>query len=160
MIFALMHIVHILTAIIWIGGLAFITILIFPVMMKMTSPLEKVLFFQRIEHRFAPLARIYAAIVGISGFAMFFILDLQSVVFTTEGRSLLFMIVVWVFWVVMLFGLEPLVVRRILDSLAASKGRDLEIEDVFRRMNILHWGLLALSLAAAGAGAGFAHGLF
>lgn len=160
MLFSIMHILHILTVVAWIGGLAFITTLILPVLLKMSNPLEKVLFFQRIEHRFAPLARVYVAVVGISGFTMFFVMGLQSVLFTREGFFLLFMIAVWVFWVVMLFGVEPLVVKRMLDNLSKQKGEGLEIEDVFRRMNVMHRVLLAVSLAAAASGAIFAHGHF
>lgn len=160
MLFPIMHIIHVLTVILWIGGLAFVTTLIFPVMVKIPNPLEKVLFFQRIEHRFAPLARIYSAIVGISGFAMFFNLGLEDVVFAKDGRFLLFMIIVWFFWIILLYGLEPIIIKRLLDNLARQKGEELEIEDVFRRVNILHWVLLAVSLAAAASGAIFAHNLF
>ncbi len=160
MIFSLLHIIHVLTVILWIGGLAFITFLILPMIVKMPNPLEKVLLFQRIEHRFAPAARIYSAVVGISGFAMFFMMDLQHVIFTGESLSLLFMIIVWIFWTVMLFGLEPLIIKRLLDRLASQKGDGLEIEDVFKRMNVLHLALLFISLAAAASGAIFAHGFF
>lgn len=160
MIFSLLHIIHVLTVILWIGGLAFITFLILPMIVKMPNPLEKVLLFQRIEHRFAPAARIYSAVVGISGFVMFFMMDLQSLIFTGEGLSLLFMIIVWIFWTVMLFGLEPLIIKRLLDRLASRKGDGLEIEDVFRRMNLLHLALIFISLAAAASGAIFAHGFF
>lgn len=160
MLFPALHIIHLLTAILWIGGLGFITILILPMIVRMPNPLEKVLLFQRIEHRFAPLARVYTAIVGISGFGMFFVMDLQDIVFKEEGRFLLFMIIIWIFWVIMLFGLEPLVVKKMLDRLASQKGEGLEIEDVFKRMNILHWVLLTVSLAASASGAVFAHSLF
>lgn len=160
MLFPLLHIVHLLTAIIWIGGLGFITILILPMIVKMPNPLEKVLLFQRIEHKFAPLARVYTAIVGISGFGMFFFMGLQDIVFQPEGRFLLFMIIIWVFWVIMLYGLEPLIIKKMLDRLASQKGDGLEIEDVFKRMNVLHWVLLALSLGASASGAIFAHSLF
>ncbi len=91
---------------------------------------------------------------------MFFILDLTSVIFTREGLFLLLMVAIWVFWVVMLFGLEPLIVKRILDNLSQQKGKDLEIEDLFNRMNILHFVLLFLSLTAATSGIIFAHSHF
>ncbi len=158
LLYPIMHILHLLLAVIWIGGLAFITILILPMIVKMAHPLEKVLLFQRIEHRFAPMARVYSALVGVTGFVMFFFLGLQDVLFEKEGRFLLFMIVVWIFWIIMLFGLEPLIIKKMLDRLASEKGQDMEIEDVFKRMNVLHWVLLALSLGAAASGAIFAHG--
>ena len=159
-IYPFLHIIHILTVILWIGGLGFITILMLPMIVKMPDALQKVLLFQRIEHRFAPLARIYTVIVGVSGFSMFFILDLTSIIFTKEGMFLLIMIAIWIFWVIMLFGLEPLIVKRILDNLAKEKGKNLEIEDLFNRMNILHFVLLFLSLTASASGIIFAHSHF
>lgn len=159
-IYPFLHIIHILTVILWIGGLGFITILILPMVVKMPDALQKVLLFQRIEHRFAPLARIYTVIVGVSGFSMFFILDFAPILFEKEGRFLLIMIAIWIFWVIMLFGLEPLIVKRILDNLAKEKGKSLEIEDLFNRMNILHFVLLFLSLAASASGIIFAHSHF
>jgi uncharacterized membrane protein len=154
-----MHIIHVLTVILWIGGLAFITVLILPMVVKMPDALQKVLLFQRIEHKFAPLARVYAAITGISGFVMFYIMNLQSSLFSLTSLPLLFMITVWIFWVVMLFGLEPIIIKKMLDKMAGS-GEKMEIEIVFLRMNRLHWLLLFLSLAASAAGAIFSHDLF
>ena len=159
MLFSIMHIIHLLTVVIWVGGLAFITILILPMIIKMPDALQKALLFQRIEHRFAPLARYYVAIVGVSGFIMFFQMELMDILFTRSGYFLLFMMVIWVFWVIMLFGLEPIIIKKMLDNMA-KKGEAMEIETVFARMNRLHWVLLALSLAASASGAIFAHGLF
>jgi hypothetical protein len=67
------------------------------------------------------------------------------------------MLLVWVFWAVMLFGLEPLVVKKMLDRMASS-GQEMDIDGIFARMNRLHWILLIISLAAAVAGAVFTHG--
>ena len=159
MLFSIMHIIHVLTVILWVGGLAFITVLILPMVVKMPDALQKVLLFQRIEHKFAPLARVYAAITGISGFVMFYIMNLQSSLFSLTSLPLLFMITVWIFWVVMLFGLEPIIIKKMLDKMAGS-GEKMEIETVFLRMNRLHWLLLFLSLAASAAGAIFSHDLF
>ena len=154
-----MHLIHLLTVILWIGGLGFITILVLPLIIKMPDPLQKVLFFQRIEHKFAPMARVYTVITGITGFIMMFMTGAEGMLFTRQGFPLLFMLGVWVFWAIMLFGLEPIIIRRMLDNMA-SGGTKLEIETVFSRMNRLHFALLALSLAAASAGAAFAHGFF
>lgn len=159
MLFSIMHIIHVLTVILWIGGLAFITILILPMVVRMPDALQKVLLFQRIEHRFAPLARVYTAIVGISGFIMFFLMNLHDTIFDRPSIPLLFMMAVWVFWVIMLFGLEPIIIKKMLDNMAKS-AKAMEIETVFLRMNRLHWVLLILSLAASAAGAVFAHDLF
>ncbi len=157
MVFSIMHIVHILSVILWIGGLGFVTTMVFPVIFITPEALQKVILFQRIEHRFARLAKIYNLLVGISGFAMLFLTGWQKILFTKAGISLTFMVMVWVFWAVMLFGLEPLVIKRMLDRMM-KKEEQMDIDGIFRRMNRLHWVLLVLSLSAASAGAIFIHG--
>lgn len=156
MLFKAMHIIHLLTVIVWIGGLAFITILLLPMVIRMQDALQKVLLFQRIEHRFAPMARVFNLVVGITGVAMVKLAGWQGLYFTRQGLPLLFMTVVWVLWFVMLFGLEPLIVRKMLDKMAKGGGK-LEIETIFARLNRMHIILLIISLAASGAGVIFAH---
>lgn len=159
MLLDVMHTVHLLTVILWIGGLGFITILMLPMIIRMEDPLGKVLLFNRIEHKFAPLARVYNVIVGVSGFTLLYMTGAYKDIFTLDGLPLLFMAVVWVFWAVMLFVLEPIVVRKMIEKMQRS-GEAMEIESIFALMNRLHIVLLILSLLAASAGAAFAHGFF
>lgn len=158
-LFHTMHIVHLLTVILWIGGLAFVTMIVLPMAISTKDPLQKVLVFQRVEHRFAKIARAYNLITGISGFIMMFLMGWQSVLFTRAGAALTFMLLVWVFWFVMLWGLEPIVIKKMLDNMAKS-GTKMDIDSVFRRLNKLHWFMVAISLAASAAGALVAHGSF
>ncbi len=157
MLFSIMHVIHLLTVIIWIGGLAFITMLVLPLLIRMQDPLQKVLFFQSIEHKFAPMARVYNLVVGISGIVMVLLTGWYRIFFTRPGVPLLFMSVIWLLWFVMLFGLEPLIVRKMLDRMA-KRGDKMEIETIFGRLNRMHWLLLLISLAASAAGIIFAHG--
>ncbi|MFQ5441279.1 MAG: hypothetical protein ACE5EB_00970 [Thermodesulfobacteriota bacterium] len=157
MFFSLMHIVHVIAVVLWIGGLAFITFLLLPMIIRMKDPLQKVLLFQRIEHRFAPLARVYNIITGISGVIMVLTMGWQRIIFTRAGLPLLVMSAVWVMWFVMLFGLEPLIVRRMLDNMARG-GTNMDIEGVFNRMNRMHWVLVIVSIVAIISGSVFAHG--
>lgn len=155
--FMLMHIIHLLTVIIWIGGLAFVTIIILPMAINTKDSLQKVLTFQRVEHRFAKLARIYNVVTGVSGFIMLYLSGWHKMLFTRQGIPLTFMTMTWVFWFVMLWGLEPIVIKKMLDKMLKS-GEKMDIDGVFLKMNRLHWFMVALSLAAAAAGALTAHG--
>lgn len=155
--FMLMHIIHLLTVIIWIGGLAFVTIIILPMAINTKDSLQKVLTFQRVEHRFAKLARIYNVVTGVSGFVMLYLSGWHKMLFTRQGIPLTFMTLTWVFWFVMLWGLEPIVIKKMLDKMLKS-GEKMDIDGVFLKMNRLHWFMVALSLAAAAAGALTAHG--
>ena len=158
MLFSILHIIHLLTVILWIGGLAFVTTMIFPMLLKTQNALEKVLLFRRIEHRFARVARAYNVIVGVTGFAMLFTMGWHKTLLTRPGIPLLIMTLIWVFWFVMLFGLEPVLIKKMLDNMAKS-GDKLEIDTIFAKMNRMHWLMLFISLVAAAAGAVFAHGL-
>ncbi len=157
MLFFTMHMVHVLTVIVWIGGLVFVTGIVLPMAIKTPDPLQKVLTFQRIEHRFAPLAKVYNVIVGISGFVMVWQTGWYELYFRSGGWALTFMTAVWVFWFVMLFGLEPIVIKKMLDRMAR-EGANMDIDGIFRRVNRLHWAMVAISLAASAAGVVVAHG--
>jgi putative copper export protein len=159
MLFNTMHIIHLLTVILWIGGLSFITTMIFPIIIKTEDPLAKVLLFRKVEHRFARTARIYNLVTGASGLIMVLIMGWQKVLFTGAGLPLLIMVLIWVFWFVMLFGLEPLVIRKMLERMMKNSEK-MDIDAVFSRMNRMHWFLLVLSFVAATGGAVFAHGFF
>ena len=157
MLFYLMHIIHVLTVILWIGGLGFVTMMVFPVIFATPDALQKVLTFQRIEHRFAKVARAYNLVTGATGFAMVFQMGWHTVYLTKAGLPLLVMTIIWVFWFVMLFGLEPIIIRKMLERMAKEREK-MDIDGVFRRMHRVHWVFLIVSLVAAASGAIFAHG--
>jgi uncharacterized membrane protein len=157
MTFYILHIIHVITVILWIGGLAFVTAIVLPMAIKTPDALQKVLLFQRVEHRFARLARAYNLITGATGLAMLIMMGWHRLLFTRAGIPLTFMTLVWVFWFVMLFGLEPVVIRKMLDQMAR-QGAQMDIDAIFRRLNRMHWLMVLVSLAAAAAGVLTAHG--
>ncbi|MBI1910451.1 MAG: hypothetical protein HYS21_00450 [Deltaproteobacteria bacterium] len=157
MLFLSMHIIHLLTVILWIGGLAFVTGIVLPMAIKTPDPLQKVLTFQRVEHRFAPIAKWYNIITGISGFFMVYLMGWHKLYFTKAGIALTFMTGIWLFWFIMLVGLEPIVIRKMLEKMAR-EGDKMDIDGIFRKVKKLHWFMVAISLAAAAAGALVAHG--
>lgn len=158
MLFLLTHIIHVITVILWIGALSFITYLILPLAIKTPDALQKVLLFQRIEHRFAKIARVFNIVTGVSGFIMTFMMGWQSTLFTRAGIPLTAMTVIWVFWFVMLFGLEPLVIKKMLEGMAKS-GDKSSIDAIFLRLNRMHWLMVVASFVAVTAGVFVAHGV-
>ncbi len=155
MLFYLMHIIHLLTVILWIGGLAFVTYIVLPMAIKTPDALQKVLLFQRIEHRFAKVARIYNVITGASGFVMIIMTGWYRMLFTRAGIPLTVMTMIWVFWFVMLWGLEPLVIKKMLTNML--KDPNMDIDGIFKRLNTMHWFMVVVSLVAATAGVFVAH---
>lgn len=150
-------IIHVLTVILWIGGTAFVTTVIFPLIYATKDPLQKVLLFQRVEHRYVNIARSYAVIAAASGFLNLFLMGFYRILFTWRGIGLTLMVLVGVFWLVLLFGLEGIVIKRLL-KMAETGERDPNV--IFGILNRFHWVLLTLSLAAAAGGISFAHGIW
>jgi uncharacterized membrane protein len=159
MLFFMMHAAHLIAVILWIGGLFFVTGIMLPMVIKTPDALQKVLTFQRVEHRFAPVAKWFNIVTGITGFAMVYLMGWHNLYFTKAGVALTFMTGVWVFWFVMLVGLEPIVIRKMLEKMAR-EGDKMDIDGIFRKVKKLHWFMVAISLAAAVAGAIVAHGGF
>jgi uncharacterized membrane protein len=144
--------VHVFSVVMWIGGVAFVTLVLMPSMRAAYPGAERLSAFHRIEGRFAPQARIWVLLAGASGFWM--VHRGQTWGRFTEPRFwwMHAMVALWVFFMVVLFVAEPLVIHRRL--VASTDPKD------FARMETIHRILLAFSaVTVLGAVAG-SHGLF
>jgi uncharacterized membrane protein len=137
---------HVVVVVLWIGGVAFVTIIVFPMLLKMEDSLQKALMFQRIEGRFAKHARIYLILAGISGFSLLYLTGRFQDLFTTEGFGITMMLIVWVF-----FGLVLTFEKKIFQRLFDRPER-IDPGKIFFRLSAFHWVVLALSLLAVFAG--------
>ena len=130
-----------------------VTTVLIPAMAQMNSASERTGFFARIDSRFAPQARFTTLLVGLSGFYMVHVLEAWSRFAELRFWWMHAMVFVWLIFTLMLFLVEPLVLRRRLSNTA-----DRDPAKTFRRMQRMHWILLSISLVAvAGAVAG-SHG--
>ena len=151
--FAFARVLHVLGVVLWIGGVAMVTTVLIPTMAQMSSASERAGFFGRVESRFAPQARFTTLLVGLSGFYMVHALDAWGRFAELRFWWMHAMVLVWMIFTLMLFVVEPLVLRRQL-----SKTAEQDSAKTFRRMQRMHWILLSISLiAVAGAVAG-SHG--
>ncbi|RMG59802.1 MAG: hypothetical protein D6713_04535 [Deltaproteobacteria bacterium] len=144
--------VHVLSVILWMGGVGFVTTVFFPAMAKTEDSLQKVLLFQKIEGRFAKQARAFIILAGVTGFALLFETGRWGDLFTSSGVDVTLMVFVWT-----LFSLVLLFEKRLFSYLFGGK-KDLSPDRVFRFLAIFHWVLLVLGLAAAAAGVWVGHG--
>ena len=152
---ALARVLHLLGVLLWIGGVAMVTTVILPAVRRFKSPREQVEFFERIEHRFAWQARGTTLLTGLTGFYLLYRLDAWSRFALPAFWWLHAMVMVWAVFTLMLFVLEPLVLRRLFLKHAARNPNG-----VFKLIQRMHWVLLILSLVTfAGAVAG-SHGWF
>jgi len=151
--FTIARVIHVLAVLLWIGGVAFVTLVVMPAIRRGNSPEERLSAFHRIESGFAPQARIWVLLAGASGFWMAWRADLWFRFAEAAGWWMTAMVVVWAFFAVMLFILEPLIIHKRMRDSADSAGD-------FRRMERMHRVLLAASLITFAGAVGGSHGLW
>lgn len=137
--------IHVLSVVIWIGGVAFVTAIILPVLGRMEDSMAKVSFFIGFERRFQLLAKILVVIVGTTGIILFFYRGGFFNISSEETILFGYKFFVWLFYFVLLFGAE----KRLMSTLVSSKTPP---EKAFKRLSIFHWIVLILSLLAIIAG--------
>jgi uncharacterized membrane protein len=69
-LFVIARALHVLSLIVWIGGLATVTTVILPAMHQLDSSEQRAWLFDQVERRFRPQARIAWLIVGATGLYM------------------------------------------------------------------------------------------
>lgn len=147
------RVLHVLGVVLWIGGVAMVTLVLLPALRQSGEGAEQLALFERLEHRFARQARFYTLLTGLSGFAMLQLLDAWGRYADTAFWWVHAMTLTWVVFSVMLFVLEPFVLPRLFAHFAQRNPAR-----AFRLIIRMHWALLALSLiTVAGAVAG-SHG--
>lgn len=153
MLIPLLIAIHVLGVVIWIGGVAFVTIIIFPMIIRMESSLEKMLFFQGIEHRFARIAKLCVIVVGITGAWLLHLTDEWRILFKLSGIGPTIMLIVWTLYVLIL-----LFEAKLFKALFKGQPQQ-DTSKVFVALSIFHWIVLSLSLLAIAVGVWAAHGI-
>jgi uncharacterized membrane protein len=144
--------IHVTTIILWIGGVAFVTIIILPLLSGMEDPFEKVLLFQRVENKFAKQARIYAWTAGITGGLLLYLMGQQKELFTMNTLGPTVMLIVWLSYIVVL------TFEKKIFAVLFSQEDKLDAAKIFLRMTTFHWIILGLSLSAVFIGVWSGHG--
>ncbi len=152
MLIHLLLVIHVLGIVLWIGGVAFVTIIIFPMIMRMENSMEKVLFFQGVEHRFAKIAKACVVIVGITGFWILHTKGEWGFLFTINGIGPTLMLIVWAFYsFILLFE------GRLFKIIFKGEAQH-DTAKIFLRMTVFHWIVLGLSLLTVFIGVFSGHG--
>jgi len=147
------RIIHILGVVFWIGGVAMITTIILPAIKKFKSAEERVEFFEKVQRRFQIQARVTTMVTGLSGFYMISKLHAWSWFLDTSYWWMWAMVIVWLIFTVMLFIIEPFILKNKLIEKAKT-----DPEGAFKKVQTMYAHLLWISLLTIiGAVAG-AHG--
>ncbi len=150
------RIVHVLSIVMWIGGVGFVTTVLFPSIRRSTAPDERLAAFVRFESTFSGQARVSVALAGVSGLYMTWRLDAWSRFASARFWWMDAMVALWTAFALVLFVLEPLVVHPRLRSALNSVNSG----QLFGRMERFHRIMLLLSLLTVLGAVGGSHGLW
>lgn len=144
---------HVVAIMHWIGGVAFVTLVLLPAVRRFAAPAARVALFEEIERRFAMQARVSTLIAGLTGFWMTERLDAWARFADLRFWWMHAMLAIWALFTLMLFVLEPLVLHR---WFTAQSERDPEA--TFALIQRLHYVLLAASAVTVAAAVLGTHG--
>ena len=146
--YALWRGLHVLSVVLWIGGVAFVTTILIPALRRNGNDYA---LFEKLEHRFGLQAKFSTQIAMISGFAMLHLSNGWSRLADTWWMWA--MIATWAIFTLMLFVLEPWLIHRWLKQKA-----QVDPAGTMLLLQRLHIILLALSLITVAGGVIGAHG--
>lgn len=149
------RVIHVLSIVIWIGGVSMVTTVILPAIKKMKTVEEQLKTFSQIEGKFSIQARITTLLTGISGFYMLYRLDAWNRYLDYHYWWLHAMTIVWLIFTIILFILEPFVVKKRLKKLVSKNPGK-----AFSMIQRMHWILLTLSLLTIFGAVAGSHGWF
>ncbi|HET8996832.1 MAG TPA: hypothetical protein VFN42_09200 [Acetobacteraceae bacterium] len=103
---------HVLAIVLWIGGVGFVTLALFPALRGIPDPRQRLMLFETLEHRFSLVARASILLAGATGLYLLFRLDAWSWFAHAAFWWLDAMVLVWLLFALMLFVLERLLLHR------------------------------------------------
>ncbi len=151
MLLTVLLIIHVISVIIWIGGVSFVTTVIFPMMYRTEGSLEKALLFQGVEHRFAGMVKWLIGAVGVTGFWMLSAKYGIRILLDPHGIGIVIMLFAWALYTTILLS-----ERRIFGKLFADPEK-IDMNRALKLINVMHWFLLLISFSAVAAGVWFGH---
>ncbi|MGC4249947.1 MAG: hypothetical protein QM605_00365 [Sphingobium sp.] len=151
--FTLARVFHVVAVLLWIGGVAFVTLVVMPSVRAGHEPEERLAAFHRIEGRFAPQARWWVLIAGASGLWMTWRADMWDRFADPRFWWMHAMLILWLLFAAMLFVVEPFFLHRRMKTSADPAGD-------FARMERMHRIALAASIVTVAGAVGGSHGLF
>jgi uncharacterized membrane protein len=149
--FIIARALHVMSVLMWIGGVAFVTTVLMPAIRRSAPPHDRLRSFHRFERRFAPQAGAWVLLAGASGFWMVHRANLWDRFADPQYWWMHAMVAVWLLFGSMLFVIEPLFLHRRLEH-SPDPARD------FARMERMHWIALAISLVTVVGAVAGSHG--
>lgn len=120
---AIARALHVLGVVIWIGGVALATLVLFPAIRQGAFAERGAAVFHAIERRFVWFARASVLLVGASGLYMVQELDAWDRFRSIEFWWMHAMVGTWLIFALLLFVGEPLILHRYGEDLIARRPR-------------------------------------
>lgn len=143
---------HVLSVVAWIGGVAFVTLVLLPAL-RNEQAAARMDMFERLERRFARQAKLSVVIAGLSGFYMTHELSAWERFLDIRFWWMHAMVAVWLIFAFVLFVAEPLFLH---DWFHRYSHHD--PDGSFRVLQRMHYALLTASLLTVAAAILGAHG--
>ncbi|MEO5355921.1 MAG: hypothetical protein H7844_01320 [Nitrospirae bacterium YQR-1] len=132
--------VHVVSILIWIGGVVFVTTVVFPMIVRMEDSMEKVFFFQGVEQRFAKIAKVFVLIAGLTGGVLIYLKDVLHTLFHKDGFYLTLMLILWtIFLTVLTFE------KKLFNIIFKGEAQH-DTKKIFMRLTMFHWIIMCVSL--------------
>ncbi len=119
-VFVMARVLHIIGVVLWIGGVAFLALVVVPTLRSLPEPEKNFKIFAAIEGRFKGQAKIVTLITGMSGFFMLFWLNAWDRYLDSSFWWVHLMTFIWVFFTLVLFVIEPVLIKRNVHEKAMS----------------------------------------
>ena len=152
--FVIARSIHVLAVVLWIGGVAFITMVLLPALLKLSDAQQRIELFEQLENKFAFIAKVSTLATGMSGSFMLEYLNAWHWYLEPSYWWLHLMTFVWLVFTLVLFVLEPLFLHRWFLEQAK-----INSEKTFSLIFKMHQFLFFLSAVAILAAMTGAHGL-
>lgn len=147
--------IHVLSVVIWMGGVTFVTIVLIPTVRGSSFKQDQLSIFNTIENQFASIARWMVLLAGLSGLYMTYRLDAWSRFFELRFFWMHAMVAVWLMFFIALFVIEPFFLKNHGRMVKGESG----IIDL-RKTQIVHSIILVLSLITIAVSVMGVHGYF
>jgi uncharacterized membrane protein len=134
---------HVVGLVLWIGGVAFVTLVLIPSLKKIADPDNRLELFEQLERQFALQARIMVLITGITGVYMLEFLQAWERYQHLTYWWMHMMTFIWFIFALVLFALEPLFLHRWFREQAIKNS-----ENAFNWLHRMHQLLLTLSIVS------------
>jgi uncharacterized membrane protein len=109
---AVARVLHVLGVVLWIGGVAFVTLVLLPAAARDPDPARGIEAFEQFERRFSFQAKLWTLLTGLSGFYITWQLGLWPRFAQPQFWWMHAMVSIWLVFTVVLFVLEPLFLHR------------------------------------------------